>query len=528
MIIINAEAYRAPQPHGLILVQPPRVLQHQQQRTGNFILVTDQGNATESSDLNSNSKIGAHRTSYTNNHMLGGGGCLPQSQNLRHQEPQQLHDLHNPSIAAQLVAAERNRLETIQMGMRMNQQDVFQAQHYLSPPHLRDYLHRVLLEQEGNTVDAGTQYSDFISERRASFFSDRDIIQPSDIIIGKNAATEGNAAAYINEAHLQDRAGSANILKTNGVESTSAFAHGHPVDISSSRLPNSRTLLPIGNSVFDDAFPLQMHSIPHHQHTTASSTLLTRGSQYSLNNEERGCREGREFQPNFSASQFFTNGANKPLKESSNDKKEQPKKKKKQHKKMKLGAQKKSEIAEKRPRRPLTAYNFFFSEERERVLVGLPTINDSTRGEGREFDSSNAKELHAQGVGAATAKGTVNDAMELSAQGEGINIDKAGITSLQYDNLNDSDLKELETKISANTQRILKTHTHIEKPKKPHRKIHGKMNFQSLAKTIGGRWRALSDGKKEYYKNLASTDKLRYSEGMKKFNKIENRINYND
>ncbi len=83
-------------------------------------------------------------------------------------------------------------------------------------------------------------------------------------------------------------------------------------------------------------------------------------------------------------------------------------------------------------------------------------------------------------------------------------------------------MKELEAKISANTQRILTTHKQIEKPKKAHRKIHGKIDFQSLAKTIGGRWRALSDDKKQYYKDLASKDKLRYAEGMKAFNKIEN------
>jgi HMG-box domain len=43
---------------------------------------------------------------------------------------------------------------------------------------------------------------------------------------------------------------------------------------------------------------------------------------------------------------------------------------------------------------------------------------------------------------------------------------------------------------------------------------HGKIGFESLAKTIGQRWKDLDEQQLKYYKELASTDKKRYRDAM--------------
>ena len=48
------------------------------------------------------------------------------------------------------------------------------------------------------------------------------------------------------------------------------------------------------------------------------------------------------------------------------------------------------------------------------------------------------------------------------------------------------------------------------KPKRAHRKSHGKVAFTTLAKTVGSRWRELSDDEKKRYKDLAEMDRARY------------------
>jgi hypothetical protein len=43
---------------------------------------------------------------------------------------------------------------------------------------------------------------------------------------------------------------------------------------------------------------------------------------------------------------------------------------------------------------------------------------------------------------------------------------------------------------------------------------HGKIGFESLAKTIGQRWKDLDEQQLKYYKDVASTDKKRYRDAM--------------
>lgn len=100
------------------------------------------------------------------------------------------------------------------------------------------------------------------------------------------------------------------------------------------------------------------------------------------------------------------------------------------------------------PVRPLSAYNFFFSDERERILQNKTDENDV-------FD--NAKK-----------------------------------------------------------QRLLLAHLAKDRSKRrPHRKTHGKINFTTLSKLIGSRWKQLPDERKNFYREVAAIDLERYQRELR-------------
>jgi len=100
------------------------------------------------------------------------------------------------------------------------------------------------------------------------------------------------------------------------------------------------------------------------------------------------------------------------------------------------------------PIRPLSAYNFFFSDERERIL-------------------------HNKG---------------------------------DEDDVFDSEKK----------QRLLLAHLSKDRTKRrPHRKTHGKINFTTLSKLIGQRWKQLPEDRKNFYREVAAIDLERYQRELR-------------
>lgn len=136
------------------------------------------------------------------------------------------------------------------------------------------------------------------------------------------------------------------------------------------------------------------------------------------------------------------------------------------------------------PRRPLSAYNFFFSEERERVLAAIP---DPVKNEG--------------GDGNAAAAATPSETKETAKLKE-----------------------ETEKKAASTALRLLQIRDAKVVRRRPHRKSHGKIAFKDLARTIGKRWRALDDEQKQKYNELAEKDLQRYNEQMKEYNSKRNRF----
>ena len=189
------------------------------------------------------------------------------------------------------------------------------------------------------------------------------------------------------------------------------------------------------------------------------------------------------------------------------------------------------------PRRYLSAYNLFFSEEREHILAMLPDHGDCRNihtvdnekdqmlegnGGGIDFDESTNDfktdkskcDTHEKNTMQASSQGTLTnvpvDTMDLDQLQKYLAFREQSIPKQEID--------ELEKKIKANTQSLLAVHTEGDRIKKSHKKRHGKIALVMLSKIVGLRWRDLVSNcaeRKHYYYELARKDQKRYHEQMR-------------
>lgn len=142
------------------------------------------------------------------------------------------------------------------------------------------------------------------------------------------------------------------------------------------------------------------------------------------------------------------------------------------------------------PRRPLSAYNFFFSEERERILASL----SSNEGE----DAS--EESHEDGIEQNEPESTKKEDLPATTASEP-----------KSDKVDENDPETCG-------ERLLTMRWEEAKIRRPHRKSHGKIAFKELAKLIGNRWRKITPDQKQKFNLLAEKDLDRYNQQMKDYN----------
>ncbi len=211
------------------------------------------------------------------------------------------------------------------------------------------------------------------------------------------------------------------------------------------------------------------------------------------------------------------------------------------------------------PRYPLSAYNFFFSEEREVILSMLTLFSRGGAMSQDDFDHqpsgrvklcieddcadtcTSTKEVKFQvdqepscpsadsiqdaglvpgtcsSSGAKDESGvaTVESGTKFQSQEEEMQYVK---NILAICKMTPKEMEELQTRIKANTKKMLDTHLEGGKAKKSHKKTHGKITFQVLSKLIGQRWRNIKDvDVKQYYLDLAKRDMERYKKHMEDY-----------
>lgn len=125
------------------------------------------------------------------------------------------------------------------------------------------------------------------------------------------------------------------------------------------------------------------------------------------------------------------------------------------------------------PRRPLSAYNIFFSEMRETILNENECRDEN---ECKDEWKKNATEA--------------DDADIKKPFGE--------------------EKQEHPKDMKAFTQNLMRKRLNKKPIKRVHRKSHGKVSFTTLAKTVGHRWRELPEEQKKEYEDLADIDRARY------------------
>ena len=170
----------------------------------------------------------------------------------------------------------------------------------------------------------------------------------------------------------------------------------------------------------------------------------------------------------------------------------------------KKGKRKFAKVADNEPRRPLSAYNFFFSEEKEVVIALLPDIGKNTK----EDDGDAKKDLSI-----SVKDMTMEEIQDFLVEAK--------------EKLSPELLAEIREKVEEKTETTLQAHLEGEKEKKSHKKSHGKISFQKLASIIGKRWRNLSDtGRKRYY-DLAKQDQERFKLQERQLEKEEGNLKRN-
>lgn len=167
---------------------------------------------------------------------------------------------------------------------------------------------------------------------------------------------------------------------------------------------------------------------------------------------------------------------------------------------------KKVKKANDMPRRALSAYNIFFSEQRELIL--------------KEIDKTSSMESSTE----------TGDAKAGGKKGAG----KKKTTAKDSDSEDDGDAEDFPDKEEEDTKgdddkpKVLDRTFFPARAKRAHRKVHGKIGLVDLAREVSKRWKDMKPDKRKHYQRLAEEDRKRHKEVMAEYQErkaAENMVN---
>ncbi|KAG7366257.1 HMG high mobility group box-containing protein [Nitzschia inconspicua] len=157
---------------------------------------------------------------------------------------------------------------------------------------------------------------------------------------------------------------------------------------------------------------------------------------------------------------------------------------------------KKSKKKTDMPRRALSAYNIFFSEQREVILKEI---------DAREKDKGDGGGHNEEGDEKPTAeedeKPEDDTPEKKEDQQEG--VEKEG--------------ERHETEGDSKVPKVLNRTFFPKRAKRAHRKVHGKIGLVDLAREVSKRWKELDSEGKKRYENLAEADRKKHKEIMAEY-----------
>jgi HMG (high mobility group) box len=175
---------------------------------------------------------------------------------------------------------------------------------------------------------------------------------------------------------------------------------------------------------------------------------------------------------------------------------------KKKKKDEKLGKKrKKSKKSNDMPRRALSAYNIFFSEQREFILKEIDQRKMAAVQKGEDADDND--------------DGSEDETPKAEEDENNDNDDKEECDDAKK--IKEESDSEVKDERDAKVPKVLNRTFFPKRAKRAHRKVHGKIGLVELAREVSKRWKNLDSETKKKYEDLAAADRKKHKEVMAEY-----------